>query len=148
MSKAERYILEVNGKEYPITLSKYDPPYFHTKLLANREEADCSTPEGTVLALWSAVARDRDWYLSLFDEGARERMLKRDQKTGGRILEEHNKGKPLPDPQKTGNYSKFIYKVELKYEKKEYTIIHYKALFEGIEEPRPFFRALVKQGDV
>lgn len=147
LSKSERQVVKIDGKEYSFLLSKYDPPYYHTKLLANREEADYSTPEGTDLALWSAVGRDRDWYLSLFDEGARKHMLELDKKSGGKVLAEYDKGKPLPNPQKTGNYDKFIYKVELEVGGKRYAVIQYRPVFEGEEENYPSTRTFVKQGD-
>lgn len=147
LGKPERQVVKIDGQEHSFTIMKYDPPYSYTRLLTSREEADCSTPEGTDLALWSSVGRDKHWYLSLFDEGAREHLLKRDQKTGGKILEEYNKGKSLPNPQKTGNYSKFIYKVELEFQGKKYAITHQKDVFEGVEESAPSFRTFVKQGD-
>lgn len=148
LSKPEKQVIKIDGKEYSFLLTKYDPPYSHTKLLASREEADCSTPEGADLALWSAVGRDRDWYLSLFDEGAREALLKRDQKTGGKILEEYSKGKPLATPRESGNYPRFLYKVALEFDGRKYAIIHYKLVLEGTEEPHPGVRTFVKQGEL
>lgn len=147
LGKPEKQVVKIDEKEYPVLLTKYDPPHSHAKLLASKEGADCSTPEGADLALWSAVGRDKDWYLSLFDEGAREHLLRRDQKTGGKILGEYNKDKPLLDPIKTGNYSKFMYKVELESQGKKYAIIHQRDVFEGTEEPSPSFRTFIKQGD-
>lgn len=148
LSKPERQAVKINGKDYSFLLTKYDPPYSHTKLLASRGESDCSTPEETDLALWSAVGRDRDWYLSLFDEGAREHLLERDKKTGGKILEEYSKGKPLPDPQETGNYSKLMYKIGIKINNKEYVIIQEKRVHEGEEELYPSYMVFVKEGSL
>jgi hypothetical protein len=147
LTKPEKHTIKIDGKEYSFLLSKYDPPYVHARLLASREEQDLSTPEGTNLALWSSVGRDSDWYLSLFDEGARKDLLRRDRESGGRILEEYSKGKPLLSPQETGNYDKFIYKVELEFQGKKYAIIQYRLVLEGEEEEYAAIRSFVKLGD-
>lgn len=148
LTEPERHTLTINGEEHTFLLARYDPPFFHTRLLASREEQDLSTPEGTELALRSAFRRDRDWFLSLQDEGRRELILKRDQETDGRLLEERYRGKPLPDPVETGTYLKFIFRVDIEHEGKRYAIIQYRSVFEGIEEPHRLNRSFVKEGDV
>lgn len=147
LTEPERHTLTINGKEHSFLLARYDPPYFHTRLLARREEADLSTPEGTNLALWSASGRDRDWYLSLQDEGAREFLLEWDRETGGKILEERYRGDPLPDPLKTGDYHKFIYRVDLEYQGQKYALIQVRLVWAGEVCDWPAFKTFVKQGD-
>lgn len=94
-------------------LYKYDPPYLSPPyLIKDRKETDCSTPEETNIALTSSAGRDTEWYLSLWDEYSREELLQKDKRSGGKWLDEGLKGKPLENPIKDGNYSKFLYKLQ------------------------------------
>jgi hypothetical protein len=150
LSKPERKTVKIDGKEYTFLLYKYDPPYSHVKPYKGREEADCSTPEGTDLALCSAVGRDRDWYLSLHDKSGKEVLFGLDRKSKGKVLEEYNKDKLLPkDLTKTEMYPKYLYKVELEFESKQYAIILERWVFEGKEEmDYHSYTMFVKQGDI
>lgn len=149
LTKPQKRIMEIEGKKHSFLLYKYDPPYLSPPyLLKSKEEADCSTPEGTDIALCSAVGRNKDWYLSLHDESGQKLLFKHDERSGGRVLEEYDKGKPLPDPLEEGNYAKFLYKVEFRVNNKKYTIIHSKEVFDGEEENYPSTLYFVKQDNV
>lgn len=139
--------IRIDGKDYILTVTKYDPPYSHTELLRSREEADCSTPEGTDLALISAWGRDKDWCLSLLDREMREHILDLDKESGGQLFDEHLKEKSLPDDlTKTDHYYKYIYKVEFEINDKIYAIIRFKEVIEGEESMG--YRTFVKQGRI
>lgn len=150
-TRPKRYTVKIDGDEYSFIVIKYAPPYFHTKLLKNREEADCSTPEGTHLALESAIGRDTQWRLSLYDDSFKEYVLKVDKELNGKFLHEDLKGKPLPtDLTKTDWYSKFIYKLETEVKGKRYAILHMKEVWqeEGKEKESASFIVFVKQKDI
>lgn len=147
LSKPEKREIDIKGEKHSLTIYKYDPPYLETQLLRSKEEADCSTPEGTHLALSFADGRDRDWYLSLHDENSQKFLLKKDEELGGELLNEELKGSPLPTPEELHKtYSKLLYKVEYEYTGKKYAIIHERIVSEG-HEYAPCVTIFVKQGD-
>lgn len=138
-------VIEIDGKKYSLVISKYNPPYISpSHLLNDRSREDLSTPEGTHLALWSAVDRDKNWYLSLHDGDRQKRLFEADKKSGGRILGEPHKGKSLRNPVEDGSYEEFLYKVEFRDNNKEYTIIQSRRYFKKQEFPGPTFLTFVR----
>lgn len=148
LTKPQRKTIEIEEKKFSFLLYKYDPPYLSPPyLLKSKEEADCSTPEGTNIALYSAQGRNKDWYLSLHDESGQKVLLDFNERSGGKVLEEYDKEKPLPDPLKEGNYAKFLYKIEVEIEDKKYTIVQLRLVFKSKEENYPSIIIFVKQDD-
>lgn len=140
----KKRIVFVDREKYKLTIYNYRPPYSVPRdLLKDKEKADYSMPEGTNNALYSAVGRDREWYISLHDEGAREALLEQDKKTGGKILEEYNRDEPLLMPE--GSYEKFLYKVEFKVDNKKYAMIEMEESINGRKFPSPAYRIFVNQ---
>lgn len=140
----QKRIIVLEGKEYNVTVYKYNPPYrCPTRLLKNRTDVDYSMPEDTNLALWSAVGRNKEWYMSLHDEGALQHLLESDKRSGGRILEEYNKEKPLVPI--GGSYEYLQYKTELKFNNENYVIFNMKSIVKGQELPDFSYRTFVKK---
>ena len=147
LTEPEEKSIEINGKVYNFKLYKYDPPYLSPPyLLKEKSEQDLSTPEGTEIALSSSYGVDTEWYLSLFDEEARQEQLETNKKTNGEYLKEIYKGEPLPDPIKEGNYDKFLYKIEFKYNNKMYTVIYADSFIYGEKESGTYI-PYVKEGN-
>ena len=118
LTEPERHTVKIDGKEYTFDLYKYDPPYIIGQLVANKEEADCFTPEGTFRALRSAGRRNREWYLFLLDKSMKKKIFAINKKSGGKALEGFNKDAPL-DLLKEGNHVELSYKVEIEIKKKK-----------------------------
>lgn len=136
LGEPENCIVEIEGKTYPFVLVKYEPPFVAPpSLLGNKSQQSLSTPEGTNIAIWSSVGRDREWYLSLHDEKQRQEILESDRKSDGKVLAEVNKGKPLQNPQEEGIYEEFICKAEIEAGGKKYSIIQSRRFVEGQEFP-------------
>ena len=141
-------IVEIDGETYSFAVVKYEPPFISPPyLLSDKSQQDLSTPEGANIAIWSSVNKDREWYLSLHDGRQREKILKSDQKSNGKVLEETNKGKPLQNPAERGSYEEFICRAQVEFEGKEYSIIQAKRFVGGEEFPGYTTSTYVKQDD-
>lgn len=148
LSEPENCVVEIDGKIYEFVIMKYNPPYISpSNLLKSKADENLLTPEGTNLAMWSSINRDKDWYLSLHDEGLQKYLIDTDQKSKGRLLEEANKDKPLRNPLKEGTYEEFLCKAELSFNNKEYAIIQSKRFKDGMGFPGPTFTVYVKQNN-
>jgi hypothetical protein len=148
LTQPEEKSIEINGKMYNFKLYKYDPPYLTPPyLLKDKSKQNLSTPEGTDISLSSAVGRDSEWYLSLHDKETREKIIERDKRVDGRILEEYNKGKPLRDSIKEGYYDEFLYKIEFRHNGKIYTVVYGNSFIKG-EIISGTFIAFVKEGNI
>lgn len=144
LSFPKKRLIKIDNKQYSVTLYEYEPPYYIPKyLLKNENDVDYSMPEETILALYSAIGRNRDWYLSLHDKNAQENLIELDKKNNSRILEEYSKEKPLEPPD--GSYEDLLYKLEMKFDKKEYAIIQSKNFIKNKEFPGPTHITFVKQ---
>jgi hypothetical protein len=149
LKKAENISFKINDKEYEFLLYKYDPPYIPRIPYKNRESANISTPENTYIAIRSAAGRDVEWYLSLFDEEARKNELKTNEETRGEWLKETLKGKPLPKEfTEEKSYQKFIYKMLVNVNKKEYAVIQAKMVWTALNQEYVNFETYVKKGDI
>jgi hypothetical protein len=132
LQRSEEKSIEINGEIYNFILYKYAPPYLSPQYyFKSQAEQDLSAPEGTCIAIRSSAGRNKEWYLSLFNEKCRQKMLELDKETDGEWLKENYKGTPFPDAIMEGNYSEFLYKVEFKINNQLYTVIYYNLYVEG-----------------
>jgi len=123
-------VFKYEGTKCYFTLYKYDPLFTPSHLLASRDEADYSTPEGTYLAVESARGRDAKWYLSLFDGDRQKRELELDKIIAGARLHEDDKDKPLSKPRQ----DIFLYKIEFNFNGERYALIRVNIDFSAMEK--------------
>lgn len=138
----QKRVVMVDGKSILVNIYKYNPPYkCPVKLIESKNELSYRNPEETKEGMWSSIGRDKEWYLSLYDKEAQGALIERDKNSGGKILEEYDKGKPLRE----GFYDEFLYKVEAKIGGKEYAIIHMNTFINGEALPVPTYVAFVRE---
>lgn len=114
----EKRVLKVKGTEYVIDVYRYDPPYLSPPyLIEDPSQADCSTPESSLIAISSAAGRNIPWYLSLFDEYTQKWLKEKGW------LSEDLKGKTIGNPIQAGNYIKYLYKVKFNINGNDYQML-------------------------
>jgi peroxiredoxin len=147
LTKPHYRVIEREGTKYYFTLYKYDPSFTHSRLLASKDEADYSTPEGTRLASVSAKQRDTKWFLSLFNENLQRETIESIKIMGGEERFEEHKDKLLPKPKDA-----YLYKLEFGFEGQEYAVIRALLTLFIYEEEKSFQMEsdllFIKKGDL
>lgn len=140
LTKPEHKSLEIEGKKFSFIIQKYNPPFMFKELLQNEDEMDSMAPEGVCLGMQSAT--NKKWFLSLLDRNLQEEYLNPNKKLLDAVFKNDKRNIINLDKQ---NF-KFLYKITVKINEKEYAIIYGRPTSEG-KEYAPGTMTFVKEDD-